>query len=201
MQNNRVLILAGLLSATLPALAAEVYIARPTDGTHRIDICLHWGMECAGEAADVFCKAKGYDGALGFEVDDDIGGAEPTVVIGTGQVCAEPHCDGYFSITCAREDDWTRGTGNGGLLVEVIRADSKPSAAGALLVAVSETDERVAASVFVDQYNLGLLHTAPGKYRLFIENWKNTDPVMPLPGATVDVMPGKEGAYLVLQPD
>jgi hypothetical protein len=196
------LLLGLLLSASAAALgAAEVYIGIPTDGTHRIDICLHWGMECAGEAADVYCKSTGYDGAIEWEVDNDIGATHPTVVIGDGKICADPYCDGYFSITCSREDEWTKSTGHGGLFVEVVLSGSIESAQGLMLIAVAELDERTATAAVVDQDNVALLHTPPGKYLVFAQNWKNSQPVKPVPGLAVDVQPGKEGSYAALTVD
>jgi hypothetical protein len=191
-----------LLSASAAALgAAEVYIGIPTDGTHRIDICLHWGMECAGEAADVYCKSTGYDGAIEWEVDNDIGATHPTVVIGDGKICADAYCDGYFSITCVREDEWTKSTGNGGLFVEVVLSGSIESAQGLMLIAVAELDERTATAAVVDQDNVALLHTPPGKYRVFAQNWKNPQLVRTVPGLAVDVQPGQEGGYAALTVD
>jgi len=51
-----------LFSASFAAAnAAEMQIHHPSDGHNRIDLCLHWGMECVGEAADVYCKSLGFD--------------------------------------------------------------------------------------------------------------------------------------------
>lgn len=187
-----------LLLGSLPGTlrAAEIYIGHPTDGTHRIDICLQWGMQCAGEAANVYCQAEGYDRALEWEVEQDIGAHSPTVVIGSGQVCAEAHCDGYFSIVCAREDDWTRSTGHGGLVVEVEPGGTLESTQGVMVVAVSEADERTAVAGAVSQYGLAFLHAPPGKYRVFALNWKNPQPITPQPGFPVDIFPGKDGAFV-----
>ena len=83
----------------------ETQIHHPSDGQNRIDLCLHWGMECAGEAADVYCKSLGFDRVSQWEPDPDVGATSPTVVIGTGQICDQPHCDSFASITCVREVD------------------------------------------------------------------------------------------------
>ena len=64
--------------------SAEVYVAYPTDGTHRIDICLHWGTECAGEAARAWCQAKGFDGAIEWEVEQDIAEGADMVMVKPG---------------------------------------------------------------------------------------------------------------------
>jgi len=180
--------------------AAEIYIGLPEAGGNRIDICYQWGMQCNGEAADMWCKSQSYDRALEWEVDSDIGAAHPTLVIGTGQVCAEPHCDGYFSITCAREDDWTRSTGLGGLVVEV-RRYSQRSPEGILVVAVSEQDPTQATAGVIDLNGKALLHAAPGPWRVYPLNFKNEQPIKPEPGNTINVPGGSEGGFLAIMAD
>ena len=181
--------------------SAEMYVAYPTDGTHRIDICLHWGMECAGEAARAWCQARGFDGAIEWEVEQDIGAQSPTVVIGSGQVCAEAHCDGYFSITCAKEDEWTQSTGHGGIAVEALPTDSLGSTEGVLVLAVAENDERTSAAAAVNSYGFAFLHAPPGKYRMFLLDWKNAKPIRPQPAQALEVAPGKEGMFFSVTVD
>jgi hypothetical protein len=179
---------------------AEIYIGIPTVGEHRVDICLEWGMQCNGEAANVWCTSSGYDRAIEWTIDNDIGATHPTLVMASGQVCAEAHCDGYFSITCEIEDTWTNSTGNGGVVVAVER-DSKQSPEGILVVAVSEQDVRQATAALVGVSGLTLLHAAPGKWRLYAVNHGNPQPIRLLPGFVVDVPAGKDGTYVTMLVD
>lgn len=207
-QRNRKAILAGATLAVLLALgagavgAAEVEFFDPTTGdNYRVDICYEWGMKCAGEAANMWCVAKGFDRALEWKVDQDIGATHPTIIISSGgQICDEAHCDGYSSITCTREDAWTQSTGNGGLLVQVSR-NNWQSPEGILIVAVSEQDPSQATAGVADLNSLALLHTPPGKWRLFALNFNNPQPIKPQPGQTIEVAPGKKGGYLDLMLD
>lgn len=192
--------LVALVLAAGTARAAEVYIGKPHAGDYRVDICLEWGMQCAGEAAGAWCKSQGFDRAVEWETEADIGAQEPTVVLGNGQVCAESYCDGYFSIVCAREDAWTQSSGQGGLLVELSR-NSQQSPQGILVIAVAEADPSQATAAVVDEHGLALLHTAPGSWRLFAVNFNNAQSIPPLPGMSVDVPPGKDGGFATLIPD
>jgi hypothetical protein len=182
------------------ASAAEVYIGLPHVGAYRVDICYEWGMQCSGEAADMWCKSQGYTRALEWEIDHDIGAQNPTMVIGSGQVCNEAHCDGYFSISCAWEDAWTQSTGQGGLLVEV-NLNSQQSPEGLLIIAVSEKDPTQAASGVVGINNRALLHAAAGKWRIFVLNFNNPQPIRPQPGEPIEIQAGKDGAYLAMMVD
>lgn len=184
-------------SATADAI--EIPIGKPTVGAHRVDICLEWGSGCDGEAAEAFCKAKGYTRAVDWAIEHDIGATQSTMVIGSGQVCAEAFCDGYLSVTCAVEDDWTQSTGHAGLLVEVILTD-KQSPEGLLAVAVSESDPRVVASATVDAMGLALVHAAPGKWRVYLLNYKNAYPIEPPPAAAVDIPAKPTGNFVTFEP-
>lgn len=179
--------------------AAEVTIIHPTLGIHRVDICFEWGSGCDGEAAEAYCTGKGYTRAVDWEVDADIGATHSTMVIGTGQVCAEAFCDGYLAISCRIEDDWTQSTGNGGLLVDVRRQDEE-SPEGLLAVAISEADPRIVVAAPVDVMGLAFLHAGPGHWRLFLLNHKNAKPVPPPPAEVIEVPAGPAGMYALLNP-
>jgi hypothetical protein len=179
---------------------AEILIGTPTVGEHRVDICLEWGMQCNGEAANLWCTSNGYDRATGWAVDHDIGATHPTLVMAGAQVCAEAHCDGYLSITCAIEDGWTQSTGNGGVVVAVER-ESGQSPEGILVVAVSEQDVHQATATLVTVNGLALLHAAPGQWRLYAVNHGNPLPIRLLPGFVVDVPAGKDGTYVTMLVD
>jgi hypothetical protein len=72
----------------------------PSVDGRRLDLCLHWGVECGAPAADAFCKSKGYSSASSFEIAYDIGAGSPTLVLGDGRVCSEAACDGFSVIDC-----------------------------------------------------------------------------------------------------
>jgi len=69
----------------------------------RLDWCKHFGSECGGPAAALFCKEMGYDKAARFVLDQNIGGRGiPTLVIGDGRTCKGPTCSGFRAITCEK---------------------------------------------------------------------------------------------------
>jgi hypothetical protein len=68
----------------------------------RLDWCLVWGGQCGEPAATEFCRQSGYTQAIAWEPALDVGMQTPTFVLGTGQICNEPGCDGFASITCTR---------------------------------------------------------------------------------------------------
>lgn len=196
---DRLLILLLAFVAT-GAPAAEVYLGHPSIGAHRVDICLQWGMQCAGEAAQTWCKAQGYDRAVEWEIDHDIGATHPTMVIGSGQICDQAHCDGYLAVICALEDAWTTATGNGGIVVAVDR-ESKQSPEGILVIAVSEQDVHQASAALVGVNGLALLHAPPGPWRLYAVNHGNSQQIRALPGFVADVPAGRDGAYVTILVD
>ena len=63
----------------------------------RLDWCYKWAQFCGQAAAEAYCAAKGFNDAKGFEKDDDIG---YTRVIGSGQICNDPNCDGFTYVKC-----------------------------------------------------------------------------------------------------
>lgn len=72
----------------------------PTLNGRRVDICLHWGVDCGKPAADAFCRARNYSASVGHTVAADIGSQTPTLVIGDNRLCSEATCDGFASISC-----------------------------------------------------------------------------------------------------
>lgn len=81
----------------------------PAVGGYRLDWCLRWAEACGKPAADAFCVANGFQEAEGYTPAHDIGARSPTLVLSTRQICNEPFCDGFQSITCR-----TSGGGSGG---------------------------------------------------------------------------------------
>lgn len=96
----------GADGAAAPAPTAGVLPAQdfyaPMWGGLRLDLCLVWGGQCGEPAATEFCRQSGYTKATAWEIAYDVGTQTPTFVLGTGQVCNEPGCDGFVSITCSQ---------------------------------------------------------------------------------------------------
>jgi hypothetical protein len=87
------------------AFASEQTFAKPKQGSVRIDWCYQWGINCGKPAADRFCQTKGFLQSNDFVQDADIGASGiATVVLGTGQVCNAPQCDGFTYVTCEKLD-------------------------------------------------------------------------------------------------
>lgn len=69
---------------------------------YRVDYCFAWGDRCGKPAATAFCVAKGYAGALEWQIAEDIGATSPTRTQGDKRICDQPACDGFFKITCSK---------------------------------------------------------------------------------------------------
>ncbi len=65
----------------------------------RLDWCYSWGAQCGAPAAKFFCKTKGYPLLKAWGKAENIG---KTRVISTDEVCNDPGCDGFTSITCEK---------------------------------------------------------------------------------------------------
>jgi hypothetical protein len=63
----------------------------------RLDWCLSWATDCGKPAADAYCDWKGYTKSTGFQIDENIG---HTKIISSGQLCDDPQCDGFKTISC-----------------------------------------------------------------------------------------------------
>ena len=74
---------------------------RPRYGLARLDWCRLWASECGAPAANAFCRYKGHaGGAVRWGKANNIGATERTIVIGTGDICDRPSCDGFTYIDC-----------------------------------------------------------------------------------------------------
>ena len=71
---------------------------QPSYKGYRLDWCYTWAMDCGDKPADAYCRYRGYHRAYALSKDDNIGS---TKLIGTGQRCTHPNCDGFATITCA----------------------------------------------------------------------------------------------------
>jgi len=74
---------------------------KPKIGGLRLDWCRVWANECGQPAANAFCQSEGYSGATSFTKASNIGAFAKTRVIGSGQVCDQPGCDGFAKIRCS----------------------------------------------------------------------------------------------------
>lgn len=86
------------------AQAAEQDFVKPKVGIFRLDWCKVWAGQCGKPAADKFCQTRGFTQSNNFEEAVDIGASTPTVIITSGQQCADPGCDGFTFITCEKPD-------------------------------------------------------------------------------------------------
>ena len=66
---------------------------------YRLDWCLNWERDCGKPAADAFCRANGFLEAIFYEADSGVG-TQPTILIGTNQICKEKFCTAFQIITC-----------------------------------------------------------------------------------------------------
>ncbi len=75
----------------------EATFSKPKFKGKRLDWCLEWSEKCGKPAADAYCGTKGFDKAKSFAIAKGIGN---TRLIGTGENCSGPNCDGFKYITC-----------------------------------------------------------------------------------------------------
>jgi len=68
----------------------------------RVDWCHFFGRECGEAAATAFCRMNGFQRAISFEIENDIGAASPTYVIGDDKLCTGQTCDGFRFIVCQK---------------------------------------------------------------------------------------------------
>ncbi|MFP3921065.1 MAG: hypothetical protein ACLFU3_05085 [Dichotomicrobium sp.] len=87
----------------MTATAATRTFNNPKYNGNALDWCVNWGKGCGRQAANAYCKAKGFEKATNFSKASNIGSRRPTRLIGTGAVCDQDHCDGFRRITCFKE--------------------------------------------------------------------------------------------------
>lgn len=98
-----VLLVFGCTVAAMTATAATRTFDNPQYNGDRLDWCLNWGKGCGREAANAYCKSKGFEKATSFSQASNIGARRSTRLIGTGAVCDQDFCDGFRRITCFKE--------------------------------------------------------------------------------------------------
>jgi hypothetical protein len=96
--------LTALILSIGSAHSVEQDFVKPKIGIFRLDWCKVWAGQCGKPAADRFCQTKGFVQSNNFEEAVDIGASTPTVVISSGQQCADASCDGFTFITCEKPD-------------------------------------------------------------------------------------------------
>jgi hypothetical protein len=86
-----------------PASADVAAFPEPKVKGMRLDWCLYWANDCGKPAASAYCRTQGFEGALRFAIDQNVGSrGVVTVVLGDGRLCAAPTCSGFRSVTCER---------------------------------------------------------------------------------------------------
>lgn len=91
---------AGVLSAAVGVNVNAAVRVVPKYNGHRVDVCKVWGMECGQPAADEWCRRNGKQRARSYSIQENIGATEPTIVIGSGQLCKDSYCDAFSRIAC-----------------------------------------------------------------------------------------------------
>lgn len=74
----------------------------PVYDVYRLNFCLSTKGQCGEPAANKWCQMKGFERAVAWRKDNNIGGLFPTFLIGDEQICAQYKCDGFAQITCGR---------------------------------------------------------------------------------------------------
>lgn len=73
----------------------------PTSDNYRVDWCYDASKGCGQTAANEFCKRQGFVQAVDFTQDPNVGKQGITTkMLGTGELCDNPVCDAFKSITC-----------------------------------------------------------------------------------------------------
>jgi hypothetical protein len=90
------------IDCRLPVKPANLTFPNPKHLGIRLDICLHWGVDCGQPTADAWCTQQGFERATGLTHAQNVGQTTPTIVMGDAKVCALPECDAFASITCTR---------------------------------------------------------------------------------------------------
>ena len=97
-------------SASSKAQDSRTFIT-PRINDVRLDYCKHWGRQCGGPAATLFCRQMGYQRAQKWTPDLNVGSrGQDTVVFGDGRICRSPTCSSFRSITCIKEKTLPQNT-------------------------------------------------------------------------------------------
>jgi hypothetical protein len=89
------------IGASGGARAAEQRVNNPKHPSgNLLDWCYDWSVGCGQQAADAYCKHRGFTRATNFQMAPNVGATTPTRLISTGAVCDQPFCDAFRFITC-----------------------------------------------------------------------------------------------------
>jgi hypothetical protein len=90
--------LAGAAGVAAPTVAAadEIRIDGPAVDGVPVDWCRAWGQGCGWQGAHAFCRDRGYERALGFEVFNP----GRTYLMSGDAFCSGPTCTAFQSVTC-----------------------------------------------------------------------------------------------------
>jgi hypothetical protein len=79
-----------------PAAAGEIRIDQPLVDGVPVDWCRSWGQGCGWPGAHAFCRDRGYEGALQYEI------FKPgrTYIVNDDAFCTSPGCTAFLSVTC-----------------------------------------------------------------------------------------------------
>ena|SRR5919108_540247 len=96
-------VVATWIGASGSARAAEQRFSNPMHPWgNRLDWCYDWADGCGQQAADAYCKSRGFTRATHFEMAADVGATTRTRLFSTGAVCDRPFCDAFRFITCIK---------------------------------------------------------------------------------------------------
>lgn len=74
----------------------------PVHQVYRLNYCLDGERNCGEPAATAWCKARGFNRAVRWTQENNIGALYPTVFIDSGNLCDKFLCDGFEEITCSQ---------------------------------------------------------------------------------------------------
>ncbi|HEY7610426.1 MAG TPA: hypothetical protein VIF14_14425 [Alphaproteobacteria bacterium] len=86
----------GMGAAVSAAVAEEIRIDNPVVDGVPVDWCRAWGQGCGWQGAHAFCRDRGYERALSYEV------FQPgrTYLMSGDSFCTGPTCTAFQSVTC-----------------------------------------------------------------------------------------------------
>src|SRR5262249_25677645 len=67
----------------------------PFEQGNRLDVCLHWAVDCGEPSASAWCKKQGFAGAIDFEWSVGF----TTFVMGDSKQCG-PNCGAITRVEC-----------------------------------------------------------------------------------------------------
>lgn len=87
---------AAIMCATGAAAADVIRIDNPVVDGVPVDWCRAWGQGCGWQGAHAFCRDRGYERALQYEIFTP----GRTYLMSSDNFCSGPTCTGFLSVTC-----------------------------------------------------------------------------------------------------